>query len=188
MSEPLKTPNTQELITAINADGTFYPIEKLDAHVKNVPHLAVSVFLFCRGKLLIQQRAEHKYHSGGLWANTCCSHPRWNETPGDCAVRRLNEELGCTASLECFGKIDYAANVGNDLYENESAYCFVGELDHEHMALHDFNPDEVQAVKWLPLNTIRQELGSRPSLYTKWIHIYFQKHFDLILRASTVAS
>jgi len=173
----------QEMITAIDEDGSFYPIEKLDAHVKNVPHLAISVFIFHDGELLIQQRAPHKYHSGNLWANTCCSHPRWQESPDSCASRRIAEELGFSANINFFGKIDYAADVGGSLFENESAYCYVGTMP-KNTSINNFNKDEVRALRWIGLDRLRDEVKSTPQNYTQWIRIYVLKHFDLLYDAA----
>jgi len=173
----------QEMITAIDKDGGLYPIEKMDAHVKNVPHQAISVFLFQRGKLLLQQRASHKYHSGGLWANTCCSHPRWQESPDICATRRISEELGFSAEVTFFGKIDYAADVGGELFENESAFCYVGTMP-DKTSVENFNKEEVKAVRWIDLETLRKEVTQNPQSYTQWIRIYVLKHFDLLHQAA----
>jgi len=175
--------DTSEWITAIASDGEYYPIEKLEAHQRNVPHLAISVFVVRNGKLLLQQRANHKYHSGGLWANTCCSHPRWNERPEACAARRLPEEVGWNTELTWFGTIDYVADVGSALFENEFAHCFVGEL-HDDSVLDQFNPEEVQAVKWVDLNDLRDEVNRSPAQFTKWLRIYLQKHFQMIRTAA----
>lgn len=170
----------REVITAIADNGDLYPIGKWDAHVRNVPHLAVSVFLFNRGRLLLQQRADCKYHSGGLWANTCCSHPRWNESLPDCAARRLFEEVGCrNLPMQTFGTINYKAKVGGKLYENESAHCFVGYVDDDTLPTL-FNRDEVQAVRWQSLYELQQDIVEHPDHYTKWIRIYIAEHFDLI--------
>jgi len=170
----------QEVITGIDAEGQFYPIGKLDAHVRNVPHLAVSVFLFNRGRLMLQQRADCKYHSGGLWANTCCSHPRWNESLQSCAQRRLFEELGCEFTLNPFGKIDYTAQVG-PLYENETAHCFVGYTQDSNLPSL-FNRDEVQAVRWQNLTQLKTDIRNEPSNYSEWIRIYIDRHFEMIER------
>lgn len=167
-----------DLITAIDAAGELYPIDKLEAHQLDVHHLAISVFVFCEGRLLMQQRADGKYHSGGLWANTCCSHPRWHESLDDCAHRRLYEELGCQTVLYPFGQIDYAAPVGR-LFENEAAHCYAGYHDTASRPV-PFNPDEVQAVAWLSLPELQQAISDRPQDYTPWIRIYMQQHFDLI--------
>jgi len=83
-----------EKIIAIDPVNGAYPIDKLEAHLQNVPHVAISIFVFDNKHLLLQQRAATKYHSAGLWANTVCSHPRWNESPEACAERRMDEELG----------------------------------------------------------------------------------------------
>ncbi len=173
-----RRPPEGELITAIDAAGELYPIDKLEAHRRDVHHLAISVFMFCEGRLLMQQRADGKYHSGGLWANTCCSHPRWNESLDDCAHRRQFEELGCRTPLRSFGQIDYATPVGQ-LFENEAAHCYVGYLD----TLTDpvpYNPMEVQAVAWSTLPELRRAIVARPENYTPWIRIYMQQHFELI--------
>ena len=94
-----EAPAVKQLIPAIAADGSFYPIEKMDAHRRAVQHLAVSVFVFSDDELLLQRRAESKYHCGGLWANTCCTHPYWNEADDVSAERRLMEEMGLNLSL-----------------------------------------------------------------------------------------
>lgn len=170
----------KEVITAIGDNGDLYPINKWDAHVQNVPHLAVSVFLFSHGRMLLQQRAEGKYHSGGLWANTCCSHPHWNESLPDCAERRLFEEVGCRdIDLTVFGKIAYEADVGSQLFENETAHCFVGYIDDGALPTL-LNPDEVQAVRWHDMADLRQDILRQPENYSQWIRIYIGQHYDLI--------
>jgi len=170
----------EEVITAISANGDLYPISKWDAHVQNVPHLAVSVFLFNRGRMLLQQRADSKYHSGGLWANTCCSHPRWNESLPACAERRLFEEVGCREiALTNFGTIDYKADVGGELFENETAHCFAGYVDDDTLPTL-FNRDEVQAVRWHDMTELQKDIRDNPADYSKWIRIYINQHFNLI--------
>ncbi len=168
----------REIITAIDDQGHLYPISKLDAHIRNVPHLAISVFLFHEGRLLMQQRADDKYHAGGLWANTCCSHPRWQESLPDCARRRLAEEVGCCPMLTHFGKINYSAVVG-DLFENEVAHCFVGYMDDADLPIVT-NTDEIQALRWQTLDQLRRDIGNCPDEYSPWVRIYLQEHFDLI--------
>jgi len=173
----------EEMITAIDENGGLYPIGKMHAHVENVPHLAISVFLFHRGKLLLQQRATQKYHSGGLWANTCCSHPRWQESPDSCAKRRISEELGFAAPVQFFGKINYAADVGGDLFENESAFCYVGTMP-DNTRLDNFDEKEVKAVRWIGLDRLKSEISKNPEKYTQWIRIYVLKHFELLHQAA----
>lgn len=169
-----------EQITAIdNLDAKrFYAIDKLEAHISNIPHVAISIFVFNGDQLLLQRRATTKYHSAGLWANTVCSHPRWNETVDDCAQRRLDEELGWKVPLQRFGSIDYAAKVG-DLYENEHVHCFKGRHNEMHN-INDFNPAEVDAVEWLTIPEILQQIKLRPHTFTEWFKIYMKDHRQMI--------
>jgi isopentenyl-diphosphate delta-isomerase len=167
-----------EKIIAFDTQGEQYPIDKLEAHQHNVPHMAISIFVFDGEHLLIQQRAETKYHSAGLWANTVCSHPRWDETAGNCATRRLNEELGCATELTAFGNINYAAQVG-ELYENEQVHCFYGQLKSRREA-DDFNPIEVAAIDWLTIPQIIDKINQHPDIFTEWFKIYMTTHRDMI--------
>lgn len=168
-----------ELITAIGEDGGLHPVEKLDAHIRNVQHLAISVFILDGDRLLLQKRAEGKYHSGLLWANTCCSHPRWNETTDDCAPRRLQEELGWTLPLKRFGEITYSADVGGGLFENEIAHCFVAHAPAD-IPLDRYDPAEVAALEWLSLDQIDGRLASDPGRFTQWFRIYMTRHRHLM--------
>lgn len=172
--------NLKELITAIDTDGkpSHYPIEKLDAHVRDVRHIAISIFVFRGSEMLLQKRADTKYHSGGLWANTVCSHPRWRESVIACAKRRLQEELGWNIPVKEFGEITYHAQVG-DLYENEHVHCFFGQFDERH-DISVFNRDEVSEVKWLPIPAILQQITQHPESFTEWFKIYMANHRDMI--------
>ncbi len=170
---------TTEMITAIADDGSFYPVEKLDAHIRNVPHVAISVFIFSAGRLLLQKRAAGKYHSGLLWANTCCSHPNWRESPEDCAPRRLQEELGWTLPLQKFGEITYSADVGNGLFENEVAHCFAAQAPAD-IPLNTYDPEEVDNLEWADLETIDDRLRSDPEQFSKWFQIYMGNHRPMI--------
>ena len=166
-----------EQIIAIDTNQP-YPIDKLEAHLTDTRHVAISIFVFHDTKLLLQQRAATKYHSAGLWANTVCSHPRWDESVSECADRRLNEELGWNTPLSEFGTIDYRAQVG-ELYENEHVHCFSGELTDLAQSEH-FNPQEVAAVEWLTLAEIQQQIERRPETFTEWFKIYMSTHRDMI--------
>ncbi len=167
-----------EMITEIGEDGGLRPVEKLDAHIRNVQHLAISVFLIDGDRLLLQKRAAVKYHSGLLWANTCCSHPRWNETVEECAPRRLQEELGWTAPLTRFGEITYAADVGNGLFENEIVSCFFARASD--VPLDKYDPDEVAALEWATLDKIDAWLAAEPSRFSQWFRIYMTRHRPMI--------
>jgi len=169
--------NLYELITGIEADS-LYPVEKLDAHERNVPHVAISIFVFDGPRLLLQKRASTKYHSGGLWANTVCSHPRWQETTADCAQRRLNDELGWQLPLKSIGEINYEAQVGT-LFENEHVHCFIGQFDRS-INTDVFNRDEVSDIKWLTVEEILEDIALQPKQYTEWFKIYMQQHRSLL--------
>jgi isopentenyl-diphosphate delta-isomerase len=171
--------SSSELITAIAEDGSLYPIGKLDAHIRNVRHLAISVFIIHEDRLLLQKRAAGKYHSGLLWANTCCSHPRWNETVEECAPRRLKEELGWTMPLTRFGEIAYSADVGGGLFENEIAHCFFAHIATD-MPLDIYDPDEVAGLEWATLGEIDTALADDPGRFSQWFRIYMGEHRSMI--------
>lgn len=170
---------TTEMITAIAEDGSYYPAEKLDTHVRNLRHVAISVFVFNAGRLLLQKRAAVKYHSGLLWANTCCSHPRWRESPEECAPRRLREELGWSLPVQKFGEISYSADVGNGLFENEVAHCFAARAPAD-IPLDSYDPEEVAELEWADLKTIDERLKSDPGRFSKWFQIYMTRHRPMI--------
>ena len=102
-------------------------MEKQEAHIKGLLHIAFSIFIFnTKNELLLQKRATQKYHSGGLWTNTCCSHPRENESTIDAAYRRLNEEMGMICDLKFKFNFIYKAKLDNNLYEHELDHVFFG--------------------------------------------------------------
>lgn len=169
--------NLHELITGIQ-DDSFYPIEKLDAHLRNVPHVAISIFIFDGHRLLLQRRATTKYHSGGLWANTVCSHPRWQESTLDCAQRRLGEELGWQLPLKGVGEIRYNMPIG-ELFENEQVHCFIGQFDHS-IDTDIFNRNEVSEVKWMSVKEILEAIGTEPEMFTEWFKIYMTQYRELL--------
>ncbi|UWQ95779.1 isopentenyl-diphosphate Delta-isomerase [Rhodobacteraceae bacterium M385] len=160
-------------------DGTLQPVEKLEAHQRGLRHKAVSVFLLRDGDVLLQRRAMGKYHTPGLWANTCCTHPQWDESGMDCAVRRLDEELGIKGiSLTFRDTVEYRADVGGGLIEHEVVDIFVGEVTLGQEPV--MNPDEVMDVAWRPLATLKAEVAAAPELYTPWLRIYLDDYADLI--------
>lgn len=168
------------MIPGINADGSLYPIEKIEAHQKGAHHLAISIFVFDGDELLIQQRALDKYHCGGQWANTCCTHPHWGEDPRLAASRRLQEELGFSVPLEERLIVEYSADVGNGLWEKERVYMFradVAKGDVESMC--DLNPDEVKDIRWITAGALRQDMAQYPAHYTPWFRIYVERFSDL---------
>lgn len=161
-------------------DGRLTPVEKLAAHQRGLRHLAVSVFVMRGGAMLLQQRALGKYHTPGLWANTCCTHPDWDETPLHCADRRLNEELGITGlSLTHRGQVEYRADVGNDLIEHEVVEVFLAHATPDMPLIP--NPDEVMNTRWVTPETLAAEIKASPDLFTPWLRIYLDQHSDMIL-------
>ncbi|MGB0867324.1 MAG: isopentenyl-diphosphate delta-isomerase [Granulosicoccaceae bacterium] len=161
----------EQWIPGLADDGSTYPIEKLAAHREGARHLAVSVFLFSGDELLIQRRADGKYHSGGLWANTCCSHPAWGEAIVDCAHRRLYEELGIAARMSRTTVLDYAADVGNGLREVEQVHLFYGSVDKTTLQLAP-NPEEVSATNWMTLPALRRRMQTQPEQFSAWFKLY----------------
>lgn len=160
-------------------DGVLTPVDKLEAHLRGLRHRAVSVFVLSEGRLLLQQRALGKYHTPGLWANTCCTHPRWNESDADCATRRLAEELGITGlPVSSRGTVEYRADVGGGMVEHEVVAMFRATVTGP-LALHP-DPAEVAATRWITLDDLRAEVAARPEIFTPWLRIYLQDHAALM--------
>lgn len=172
--------NEEIIIPAIAEDGSLFPIEKMEAHRIAQHHLAISVFVFSGSRLLIQQRAKGKYHCAGLWANTCCSHPHWQETAEDAAHRRIGEELGFTVALKPTTIIDYKADVGGGLTEHERVHVFAGEADEASLSA-QLNPDEVEAIGWVDVSTLPHMLEHERETLCPWFAIYINRWDELKL-------
>ena len=166
------------MIPGIGDDGSFYPIEKIDAHIRGAHHLAVSVFLFSGDELLIQRRAMGKYHCGGQWANTCCTHPHWDEAPEQTALRRMTEELGFSVPVEERLIVEYSADVGNGLWEKERVHMFRADVSKDNLDILP-NPDEVSETRWVTASALRKDINASPSLYTPWFRIYLNRYPEL---------
>lgn len=166
------------IIAGIAGDGSLYPIEKMEAHRAGALHLAVSVFVMASDALMLQQRALGKYHCGGLWANTCCSHPAWGETPADSASRRLREELGAVTPLRACNVLDYAADVTDGLREHERVHIFRADVDRATFAF-DINPEEVSAVRWMGRSELQRAMRRSPEDFAPWFRIYCQRWDEL---------
>lgn len=174
MTTDTTTPTDRIMIPAW-VDGILTPVEKLEAHQRGLKHKAVSVFVLRGDALLIQQRAAGKYHTPGLWANTCCTHPHWDEDPALCAPRRLTDELGITGvDLIQREAIEYRAEVGNGLIEHEVAEVFVGQAPDDLVITPA--PDEVQATRWVAVPDLLREIEETPEVFTPWIRIYMREH------------
>ena len=160
---------TEHVLLVDENDQPLGPMEKLAAHQKGLCHRAFSVFIFSTHDtpaLLLQQRAEHKYHSGGLWTNTCCSHPRPDEDIILAGERRLFEEMGIRASLTTAGTFHYIAHFDNGLIENELDHVLVGRIDE---CVPPFNPLEVQSYRWVEISSLQNELREHPERFTAWL-------------------
>ena len=139
---------------------------KLEVHRTGLLHRAFSVFLLDReGRVLLQRRADSKYHSPGRWSNTCCGHPRAGESAKEGAHRRLQEEMGLTCDLQSAGWFIYKASVGADLIEHELDHLFIGHFDGEP----EPNPSEVSDWRWAHPAEIAKDLIARPHRYTAWL-------------------
>ena len=171
-------PAKEVIIPAIGEDGGLYPIEKMRAHEEKRLHLAVSVFVFDGPKLLIQRRALGKYHCGGQWANTCCTHPHWGETITAAAHRRMQEELGLSLALTQRVQIDYSAAVTNDLHERERVTVFEGQAKESRLHLR-LNPEEVCEIAWADVSMLRAMARQSSSTLTPWFRIYLNRWDEL---------
>lgn len=155
--------------------GVLQPMDKLDVHRRGLRHMAVSVFVMAGRQVLIQQRALGKYHTPGLWANTCCTHPRWDEAADRCASRRLDEELAITGlKLKFADRIEYRADVGQGLTEHELVDIFVAESGSDLFVAP--NPEEVMAIRWVDLKDLSAEVSLNPDQFTPWLRIYLAQH------------
>ena len=156
------------VILVNNNDQPLGAMEKMEAHEKGVLHRAFSVFIFnSGGQMLLQMRAQDKYHSPGLWTNTACSHPRTREKTPDAAHRRLREEMGFDCELEEAFSFVYKANVGDGLTEHEYDHVFVGKSD----ALPVPDPEEVEDWKYVDMDWLYHDVAEHPENYTVWFLI-----------------
>jgi isopentenyl-diphosphate delta-isomerase len=152
-------------------NGTLTQVEKLEVHQLGLRHKAVSVFVMRGREVLLQRRALGKYHTPGLWANTCCTHPRWGESDLACAARRLHEELGISGlALQRSGGIEYRADVGGGLIEHEVVEVFSAQAPAHLVPQPD--PDEVMQTRWITLETLEVEVRATPEKFTPWLRIY----------------
>ena len=167
----------EQVILVNEKDEPIGLMNKLEAHEKAVLHRAFSVFVFnSKGELMIQQRAASKYHSPTLWTNTCCSHPRDNETYEQAAHRRLEEEMGFDCELDYKFNFIYKAHLENDLIEHELDHVFIGTFDDEPK----LNPDEVMAYRWVELDDLKKDMEKNPQNYTAWFKIIFEHYVSYI--------
>ncbi|MGB4655106.1 MAG: isopentenyl-diphosphate Delta-isomerase [Bacteroidales bacterium] len=179
----------EKVVLVDTNDNEIGLMGKQEAHEKAVLHRAVSVIILnSNSEMLIQQRALHKYHSPGKWANASCTHPRKGEKPVDAANRRLEEEMGIKAELKKIFDFVYKAKFDNGLTEHEFDHVLLGFVENE--TIPNINTDEVCNYQWIKLDKLKQELKSNPEKYTPWFRIIMEEMFSLIntnnLQLSTV--
>ncbi|HRF99552.1 MAG TPA: isopentenyl-diphosphate Delta-isomerase [Bacteroidia bacterium] len=166
---------TKEYVILVDEqDNDIGVMEKMKAHQDGLLHRAFSVFIFNdQDELLLQQRAISKYHSGGLWTNTCCSHPRPNETIKDAANRRLFEEMGMSCDLKIKTSFIYKTPFDNGLTEHELDYVLIGTTNENPQ----INKEEVESYKWMLVKDIKKDISDNPDHYTSWFKIALEKLF-----------
>tara|TARA_B110000438_G_scaffold59478_1_gene59620 strand:- start:694 stop:1209 length:516 start_codon:yes stop_codon:yes gene_type:complete len=162
------------VILVDNNDNQLGLMEKMEAHEKAILHRAFSVFILNdNNELLLQKRALSKYHSPGLWTNTCCSHPRNGESVINAGLRRLKEEMGFETEISSLLSFIYKAEFDNGLTEHEFDHVLVGRYNKNP----SINKSEVSDWKWTDLDFLKKDVVSNPDLYTVWFKIIFQQFY-----------
>ena len=162
------------VILVDNNDNQLGLMEKIEAHEKAILHRAFSVFILNDyNELLLQKRALSKYHSPGLWTNTCCSHPRHGESVINAGLRRLKEEMGFETEISSLLSFIYKAEFDNGLTEHEFDHVLVGRYNKNP----SINKSEVSDWKWTDLDFLKKDVVSNPDLYTVWFKIIFQQFY-----------
>jgi isopentenyl-diphosphate delta-isomerase len=169
----------EKVILVDTNDNAIGDMEKMQAHIEGKLHRAFSIFVFNdKNQLLIHQRALTKYHSAGLWTNTCCSHPRPNENTLQAANRRLMEEMGLSCELEKHFDFIYKAELENGLTEHEFDHVFVGKTNN----LPQPNAHEVMSYKYLDLDSLINDIEHSPEKYTAWFKIAIKEFSNFNLK------
>mgnify|MGYP003666343798 CR=1 FL=1 len=168
----------EEKVILVNEnDEQIGLMPKMEAHEKALLHRAFSVFIFNdKNELMLQQRALSKYHTPGLWTNTCCSHQREGESNIEAGTRRLQEEMGFTTDLKETISFIYKAPFDNGLTEHELDHILIGHYDD----VPKINPDEVETYKWMTLDAVKKDMVLNPGIYTAWFKIIFEKFYEHI--------
>ena len=167
----------EKVILVDENDNQVGVMPKLEAHQKGLLHRAFSVFIFnSKYELLLQKRASSKYHSGGLWTNTCCSHPREGEEILDAANRRLIEEMGIETSLRKVHDFIYKAELDNDLIEHEFDHVFYGIYNEDPI----INEDEADDFKWIDMDSLNEDIKQNGDNYTIWFKIAFEYFYNYL--------
>ncbi|WP_298440370.1 isopentenyl-diphosphate Delta-isomerase [uncultured Ferrimonas sp.] len=161
----------EEHVVVVDEQGVVLGTEeKMAAHRLGLLHRAFSVFIFNdQHQLMLQQRALHKYHSGGLWTNTCCSHPRLHESYADGAQRRLFEEMGFHSEMKPVFEFIYRAELDKGMIEHELDHVFFGYSN----TTPQLNPEEAAAYRYVSLDVLDDEMKNQPEQYTEWFKIAY---------------
>lgn len=161
-----------EVVLVDENDNVIGTGEKIKTHQEGKLHRAFSIFVFnSKGELLLQKRAKSKYHSGGLWTNTCCSHPRPRESIEEAIHRRLKEEMGFDCELKEMFSFSYEVKLDNNLFEHEYDHVFIGNFDGEPTP----NPEEVDEWKWVDVEELKKDIQGNPDSYSYWLRISIDK-------------
>jgi isopentenyl-diphosphate delta-isomerase len=170
--------NDNDSVILVDADDVeIGTAGKLDAHQRGLKHRAISVLVRnAAGAFLLQRRSPAKYHSGGLWTNACCSHPRPGEDPADAARRRLSEEMGFACAIEPLFRFQYSEPVPGGLVENELVHVFGGQHDGSIRP----DPAEVSEWKWVRYPDMMADMKAHPEAYTVWFRHYIDKHGSML--------
>ncbi len=170
----------EEVILVDGEDRAYGHGGKLDVHRRGELHRAFSIIVRnSTGEMLLQKRADGKYHSGGLWTNTCCGHPRPGEATADAASRRLEEEMGFRCALLPLGALEYRAELDNDMIEHEFVHVFAGIYDGPISP----DPSEAADFSWRPLDAIRTDIAAAPARFSYWFRRYVEESWPLAGKA-----
>ena len=162
----------EQVILVDEYDNELSTEEKQKAHVDARLHRAFSIYIFnSKGQLLVHQRAKTKYHCAGLWANTCCSHPRPDENLFKAAHRRLKQEMGLSAGLKKVMSFIYKIRFDNGLTEHEYLHVLIGKTDQDPKP----NPEEVEDWKWVNLEDLKKDIKENPDKYAYWFKVTLNK-------------
>lgn len=168
---------TEYVVLVDELDNKVGLMEKMEAHINPTLHRAFSIFIFnSKNEMLLQQRALSKYHTPGLWTNTCCSHPRDGESLHDATNRRLQEEMGMQCELKEAFSFIYKADVMQGLVEHEFDHVFIGTSDD----LPIINKDEVESFRYDTVENIKADIERNPQNYTAWFKIAFDKLIETL--------
>ncbi|MFH1713385.1 MAG: isopentenyl-diphosphate Delta-isomerase [Candidatus Jacksonbacteria bacterium] len=164
----------QKVILVNSNDKKVGTLEKLEAHKKGKLHRAFSIFIFnSKRELMLQKRANNKYHCPGLWSNTVCSHPEPDKKIIETVHKRLREEMGFNCDLKKIFSFKYKVKFENKLVENEIDHVFIGTYDRTPK----LNPKEASAWKWIKINDLKKDINKNPDKYTYWLKKSFRRAF-----------